>query len=73
MYGTTVEGGGDNDGGVVFEISPRGKERILYTFTGGDDGGGSFAGLTADGTGRFYGTTFTGGADSYGTVFKLKR
>lgn len=72
MYGTTVEGGGDNDGGVVFEIKPGGKERIVYAFTGGIDGGGSFAPLTMDGTGHLYGTTFTGGADFFGTVFKLK-
>ena len=72
MYGTTVEGGGANDGGVVFEIKSGGKETILYAFTGGNDGGGSFAPLTMDGTGHLYGTTFTGGADFFGTVFKLK-
>lgn len=72
MYGTAVEGGGENDGGVVFKIKPNGKERILYAFTGGNDGGGPFSGLIMDASGSLYGTTFTGGLYSYGTVFKLK-
>jgi uncharacterized repeat protein (TIGR03803 family) len=72
MYGTAVEGGSDNDGGVVFSIKPDGKEKVVYTFTGGDDGGGPFAGLTMDAKGALYGTTFTGGAYFYGTVFKLQ-
>lgn len=72
MYGTAVEGGSENDGGVVFEIKPSGKEKIVYVFTGGDDGGGPFSGLIADGTGHLYGTTLNGGLYSFGTVFKLK-
>ena len=51
LYGTTAEGGGDNDGGVVFEVKPNGREKIVYAFTGNDDGGGPFAGLIADRTG----------------------
>jgi uncharacterized repeat protein (TIGR03803 family) len=72
MYGTAVEGGGENDGGVVFEIKSNGREKIVYAFTGGNDGGGPFAGLTMDGMGELYSTTFTGGLNSFGTVFKLK-
>jgi uncharacterized repeat protein (TIGR03803 family) len=72
MYGTTAEGGSENDGGVVFEIKPNGKEKIVYAFTGGNDGGGPFAALTMDGTGELYSTTFTGGLSSFGTVFKLR-
>ena len=72
MYGTAAEGGGENDGGVVFEIKPNGKEKIVYAFTGGNDGGGPFSGLITDGTGDLYGTTLNGGLYSFGTVFKLK-
>jgi uncharacterized repeat protein (TIGR03803 family) len=71
LYDTTVEGGGENDGGIVFRLSPTGKEKILYAFQGGDDGGGPFSGLTADALGNLYGTTFTGGSGFNGTVFRL--
>ncbi len=33
LYGTTSQGGSSNNG-VLFKISPRGKETILHTFTG---------------------------------------
>lgn len=74
LYGTTAAGGSgsENSAGVVFRISPDGKEKILYAFTGGNDGGGPFSGLTADALGNFYGTTFTGGEFFNGTVFKLR-
>jgi uncharacterized repeat protein (TIGR03803 family) len=72
LYGTTVEGGGANDGGVAFRIKPDGKETILYSFSGGSDGGGPFAGLIMDASGNLYGTTFIGGAYGDGTVFRLR-
>lgn len=72
LYGTTAAGGGENSSGVVFRLSPDGKEKILYAFTGGSDGGGPFSGLTADALGNLYGTTFTGGDYFDGTVFKLR-
>jgi uncharacterized repeat protein (TIGR03803 family) len=43
---------------------------VLYSFTGGSDGGQPFARLTSDGAGNFYGTTTIGGL-GYGTVFEL--
>jgi hypothetical protein len=48
------------------------KERVLYSFAGGNDCGGPFSGLTADALGNLYGTTFAGGDDFDGTVFKLR-
>ena len=81
LYGTAFSGGAtsgcyNNDGcGVVFELSPMGGEEwkwsVLYTFTGGNDGGGSFAGLLMDAAGNLYGTTRFGGTHNWGTVFKL--
>jgi uncharacterized repeat protein (TIGR03803 family) len=73
LYGTTVEGGGANDGGVVFALKPGGKETILYAFTGGNDGGAPYAGLITDASGNFYGTTYIGGTGGAGTVFELKK
>ena len=50
-------------------------ETVLYSFTGGSDGGGPQSRLTSDGAGNFYGTTFEGGVGNfgvgYGTVFEL--
>jgi uncharacterized repeat protein (TIGR03803 family) len=53
---------------------------VLYTFTGGTDGGSPAAGLIADSAGNLYGTTQSGGNfsssciapyDTCGVVFKL--
>jgi uncharacterized repeat protein (TIGR03803 family) len=50
-------------------------ENVLHNFTGGDDGGGPYAGLISDGAGDFYGTTPFGGLggqfNGHGIVFKL--
>jgi uncharacterized repeat protein (TIGR03803 family) len=76
LYGTTY-GGGDLSGcfgggcGVVFEVDPAGQETVLYTFTGGTDGGHPYAGVILDLAGNLYGTASSGGADSGGVVFKL--
>ena len=45
---------------------------MLYSFTGGADGGDPVAGLIFDSSGNLYGTT-AGGANGYGTVFQLDR
>jgi uncharacterized repeat protein (TIGR03803 family) len=46
---------------------------VLYTFTGGTDGGAPFATLISDSSGNFYGTTKQGGdpSCSCGVVFKM--
>jgi uncharacterized repeat protein (TIGR03803 family) len=56
---------------VVFKLSPSGTETVLYSFTGGSDGGGPYAGLIADSSGNLYGTTQYGGTSGAGVVFKL--
>jgi uncharacterized repeat protein (TIGR03803 family) len=55
----------------VYEITPAGTENILYSFTGGSDGGYPDAGVVRDGKGNLYGTTYQGGAYGVGTVFKV--
>jgi uncharacterized repeat protein (TIGR03803 family) len=76
LYGTT-ESGGASGYGTVFKLDTTGKETVLYSFTGGTDGGDPFAGLVRDGEGSLYGTTTYGGdltCDApygCGVVFKL--
>ena len=75
LYGTTV-GGGANNLGVVFELSPNGNggwtETVLHSFAGGIDGENPYSGLVLDPFGNLYGTTYGGGAYGVGTVFQLK-
>jgi len=76
FYGTTQEGGADRYG-TVFKVSPNGSETTLYSFTGGSDGGGPYAGVIIDATGNLYGTTPVDGDANCdyglgcGTVFKI--
>jgi uncharacterized repeat protein (TIGR03803 family) len=44
---------------------------VLYSFTGGTDGGGVSSSVVMDKQGNLYGTTTGGGAYGYGTVFEL--
>jgi len=75
LYGTTSAGGGSGCGGggcgTVFKLNKYGKETLLYSFTGGTDGGTPYAGLIRDPAGNLYGTSFIGGATGNGVVFKL--
>jgi uncharacterized repeat protein (TIGR03803 family) len=81
LYGTTAFGGGYGSCGLqcgtVFELRPpltkggKWKEKILYRFKGGVDGGNPFASLILDAAGNLYSTTEIGGAYGGGTVFKL--
>jgi len=70
LYGTTNRGGASYYG-TVFKLDTAGKETVLYSFTGGADGGYPYAGLVLDAQGNLYGTTYGGGAAGFGTVFKL--
>jgi uncharacterized repeat protein (TIGR03803 family) len=71
FYGTTLEGGTNNDG-IVFRISPTGSLTNLHTFSGyPNDGDQPLAGLVQGSDGNFYGTTWLGGADEGGTIFRI--
>lgn len=75
LYGTTEYGGSGSNGGngVVYElVFKTGNETVLYTFSGGADGGYPFGGVIPNKAGKLCGTTQTGGAYSlYGTIFEL--
>jgi uncharacterized repeat protein (TIGR03803 family) len=70
LYGTTQKGGPAN-AGVVYKLDPAGNETVLYSFTGGVDGGTPDASVIRDPAGNLYGTTYSGGKESTGVVFKL--
>jgi uncharacterized repeat protein (TIGR03803 family) len=61
---------------MTIVASPRAQAQtfsVLYTFTGGTDGGGPYAGLTLDKAGNMYGTTHSGNSGSnWGNVYQLK-
>jgi uncharacterized repeat protein (TIGR03803 family) len=72
LYGVTRPGGGITDTtGDIFRITQSGKEKTLYHFTGGADGGSPQAPLYRDAHGNLYGTTYLGGTYNLGTIFKL--
>jgi uncharacterized repeat protein (TIGR03803 family) len=74
LYGTTREGGANNDG-VIFELKPKAgpkawSEAVLASFDGAN-GSAPNGDLFVDNTGALYGTTSTGGANGDGVAFKL--
>jgi uncharacterized repeat protein (TIGR03803 family) len=74
LYGTTEQGGANNDG-VVFELSPA-AGKTAWTATvrlsfHGTNGANPVADLIADGAGNLYGTAESGGAHGDGVVFRL--
>jgi uncharacterized repeat protein (TIGR03803 family) len=74
LYGTTSQGGSSNDG-VLFKISPRGKETILHTLTGSTKDGKypSYTNLLMDAQGNLYGVTEEGGKADGGILYKLSK
>ena len=70
LYGTTYNGGRAN-AGVVYRVDMVGHHTVLYSFTGGADGGWPVGGVMRDGAGNLYGTTYRGGASGAGALFKV--
>jgi uncharacterized repeat protein (TIGR03803 family) len=76
FYGVAEEGG-TNGQGVVFKLTPKGTESVLYSFGAvPNDGIGPQGQLSLDTQGNLYGTTVMGGSNDTsrggdGTVFKL--
>ena len=79
LYGTTFFGGsgGGGFGGTIFKLDSKGKETVLYNFTGGSDGGNPNAGLIEGDQGNLYGTSVYGGPTTAcgigcGVVYELQ-
>jgi uncharacterized repeat protein (TIGR03803 family) len=76
LYGTTLDGGTASQG-EVFKLTPPAvaggpwTQGVLYSFTGGKDGGKPYANVILGKAGVLYGTTGLGGSSGYGTVFEL--
>lgn len=77
LYGVTAAGG-THGLGTAFWIKPNGKESVLHSFKGGNDGAAPYySALIRDSAGNLYGTTYYGGReenpmyDAGGTIFEL--
>jgi uncharacterized repeat protein (TIGR03803 family) len=75
LYGVTAAGGASG-AGTVFKVDSSGSETLLYSFSGGSDGGDPDSVLLLDSQGNLYGTTANGGSSDVcdggcGTVFEL--
>jgi uncharacterized repeat protein (TIGR03803 family) len=71
FYGTTYNGGANNEG-TVFALTPSGTERVLHSFGSSGDGAnprGAFLRLGRS----FYGTTVYGGTSGDGTVYAISK
>lgn len=75
LYGTTRNGGGQNEAGTVFEMTVAADgtctETILHSFPGGNDGALLMSPVTLDAAGNLYGTTEGGGSQQGGIVYEL--
>lgn len=73
LYGTTAYGG-TGDSGTVFKLTPGAKNKwthtLLYSFSGGADGGDIYSGVVLDSAGNLYGTAF-GGGNGGGVVYEV--
>jgi uncharacterized repeat protein (TIGR03803 family) len=76
LYGTTIWGGTDAGlAGTVFKLTPGAKNQwthtLLYSFTGGTDGGDIYSGVVLDNAGNLYGTALIGGTSGWGVVYEV--
>ena len=70
LYGTASIGG-TNLAGTVFSVNINGSNfTTLHTFTGGNDGGGPYAGLVLA-SGTLFGAVTYGGISNYGALFAI--
>lgn len=73
FYGTTPVAG-KNNAGTIFQITPTGQFKLLYTFCSSSkctDGGNPSYPPIQGSDGNFYGTTATGGSNDGGVVYEL--
>jgi len=61
--------------GTVFELTLKNTtwiETVLYSFTGGGDGGYPYSGVVADSAGNLFGVADIGGSGTWGVLYKVK-
>ncbi len=67
--------GGSSGAGLIYRFAPdakgKWKEKMLYNFTNGADGGYPYCTPVFDSAGNLYGTTLNGGNAGNGVVFEL--
>lgn len=72
FYGTTSAGGTCSYCGIIFKLTPAGKETVLYNFTGGSDGYDPVGGLVRDPSGNLFGISHQNVSNGYNSLlFKL--
>lgn len=78
FYGITRDGGDPNctsgsgrGCGVVYKLSPSGKQTVLHAFSGAPDGASPYGRLVRDLEGNIYGVTFEGGSFNQGAIYKI--
>jgi uncharacterized repeat protein (TIGR03803 family) len=77
LYGTTTMGGNASSRGVIYKMSPVGrnwKQTTIHTFCGQTnctDGGFPFGPPIADVNGNLFGTTIGGGLNNAGLIYEL--
>jgi len=69
LYGTANIGGTSNNG-VVYRLTPSGKETTIYSFDG-IHGSEPWGPLVEGSDGNFYGTTLKGGTSNAGVIFEV--
>ncbi len=74
LDGTTVNGGsggscGSTGCGALFQLGA--SEKVLHSFSAGNDGFGPGGGVVYDKSGNIYGTTPDGGAHTQGIVYQV--
>ena len=71
FYGTTSNGGANY--GTIFEITPSGKFKLLYSFCSKNCADGSYplSGPMQASNGNLYGSTNNGGTHGVGTVYEI--
>ena len=70
LYGTTAMGG-QNGGGVVYQLAPSGGGGFTYSVLYSFASCGSRGGVAEDANGNLFGVCYSGGANQDGWVFEL--
>ena len=79
LYGTAAEGGKYHNDGVIFALTPKGKDyaySAIYNFCKDpdcSDGATPVSDLIADTDGNLYGTAGLGGPNRSGVIFELRK